>query len=65
MKSIIELTTRIRETEDVLEFITRYQIPFSESGFRFLVDEVAGLKTELCQLEAHERKRNRRLITNN
>lgn len=62
---IKELNKRIVEAEDLLDFMTRYQVPFSKAGFYHLFDELKSLRIELAEVENTERKNNHRWITCN
>jgi hypothetical protein len=46
-----ELKKKIREREGVLNFFTKYQIPFTEEGYKILANELRDWKIELAVLE--------------
>lgn len=62
---LIELREKIIEFEDILQMILKYQIPISEGGYNFLVDQVKRIKTDLAQLEKELRIECRRKILMN
>jgi hypothetical protein len=57
------LREKIREWEDLLDFLIRYQTPFN--GYKFIIEEIKELKIRLATLEAEERIKTRILATSN
>ena len=60
-----ELKIRIVEREDLLRYFVKYQMPFTESGYRFLCNELKDWKDELADLETNEFKETYKFIRNN
>jgi len=60
-----ELHYKIVEAQDLLDFLTRYQIPISYGGYTYLLNELKSLRLEFAELENVERKNNHRMITCN
>jgi hypothetical protein len=51
MDNIQYLRIRIRERVDLLNYFTKYQIPFSVDGYKILADELRIMRIELAELE--------------
>jgi hypothetical protein len=60
---INECKTQVRELEDLLNFFSKYHVPFN--GHYFIIEQIKMLKIEIAEIEATERKETRRLITHN
>lgn len=60
-----ELKTKIRERQDILNYFTKYQIPFTEEGYKILADELKKWKIELAKAENELLKTNYRMIKQN
>ena len=65
MEDIQYLRIRIRERIDLLNYFTKYQIPFSVNGYRMLCDELREMRIELAQLEYELSTFNYNLINSN
>jgi hypothetical protein len=62
---LTELNRKIVEAQDLLDFLTRYQMPISFGGYNYLFNELRSLRLEFAELENKERKNNHRMITCN
>ena len=62
---MIELRGNIRELEEFLEFMMKYQIPFTTGGFIHISDDIQAMKIELAELENKIRKIDHTLIKSN
>lgn len=59
------LQNKIWEAEYCLDFITKYQVPFTKGGWNYLLDDLKTMKIELAEQEFEERKRVRKQIQSN
>jgi hypothetical protein len=65
MDEILLLRIMIRERVEVLNYFSRYQIPFSVEAYTILADELRTMRIELADLEHKQSVFNYNLINSN
>ena len=64
-RELINMKAKLVETEDLLEFLIKYQVPISYGGYNYLFNELRSLRLEYAEAEHKARKDNHRMITCN
>jgi hypothetical protein len=64
-RELINMKAKLVETEDLLEFLIKYQVPISYGGYNYLFNELRSLRLEYAEAEHKARKDNHRMITFN